>query len=385
MTSSAAPPATPTISESVAKTKWIVGGVVLLIVCAAISIGLMRSSDNFPLSIHNPGQDGAMALAEVLSSRGTEISDIYNNGQAEALGANDLLVVTDLNVLSDKQILELMYAPTNVLFVGLQYQTNRFKPYVREFNGAERFETAKCDFGPARTAQTLKYTGNSLIPLKNPTYACFPADAHSYGFLQFTRPSGRTLSFLASDSVMTNRGITSEGNATFALNLLGKYQKVGWITGPTYSTDSRQSDSAKPDIMPVQFTNAIILLFAAIIVFAAAKGRRLGRVVNEDLPVVVHGAETVYGRARLYQRAKVFDASARSARRYAARQIGASLHIPAPASAAEMTNAISQYTGRNPQEVYALLYGEDPKTTQELLHLLKDLRKLMTDTQRKEP
>ena len=59
-----------------------------------------------------------------------------------------------------------------------------------------------------------------------------------------------------------------------------------------------------PSVVPAWFGPAMLLLASAVVVLGIARGRRLGPVVTEPLPVVVRASETTTSRARLYRRSR---------------------------------------------------------------------------------
>ena len=56
------------------------------------------------------------------------------------------------------------------------------------------------------------------------------------------------------------------------------------------------------------------MIAIAALVIAVLQGRRLGPVIPEPLPVVIHAAETTEGRARLYRRSRARDRAAAALR-----------------------------------------------------------------------
>jgi hypothetical protein len=72
----------------------------------------------------------------------------------------------------------------------------------------------------------------------------------------------------------------------------------------------------------------VVQLLVALGVLALWRGRRLGPVVEEPLPVVVRAAETVEGRSRLYRKAGARDVAAEALRRAAVRRLGTALGLP---------------------------------------------------------
>ncbi|PRC53647.1 hypothetical protein C6A85_52785, partial [Mycobacterium sp. ITM-2017-0098] len=73
------------------------------------------------------------------------------------------------------------------------------------------------------------------------------------------------------------------------------------------------------DLIPEQVTWMALQLALGVALLALWRGRRVGPLVAEQLPVVVRASETVEGRGRLYRSRRARDVAAESLRT-AARQ-----------------------------------------------------------------
>lgn len=387
MSSHTSPTATPRIGEALHQSRWIVGGFVLLVLSSLVFGLLSKPTDTDPLSINNPGPRGAMALAQVLRQRDVPVRNIYTARDAAQLGRKDLLVVTGMGDLTDKHLGSLTKTPrTNILFLGTFAQANRLEPYVKAVGESTPDGVApRCKLPAAFEAGPLHGSRGSLRALRSPEAACYQVAPGSYAYLQFRRPDGLRISFLADAHTAENREITQGSNAAFLLNLLTRAENVGWIVGSTFQLSAdNAADGADPNIMPPAMHRALILFFVALFVLALAKGRRLGRVVSEEMPVVVHGAETIYGRARLYRTHGAIETAARHARAYTARRLGEVLHLPRGISGAQLCERVAELTGVAPPAVHEALLGTPPHTGTELVNLLKNLHSLVENTKGKE-
>lgn len=384
MSSLTPPTATPRISETIFRGRWIIGSLALLAILAFLS-ALMRSPlDDIDLSIHNPKGGGAMALAEVLRHRGVMVDDLYSVRELESYHPKDTVVITNTNEIDDATLREILHAPTNLLVLGTLAQGKRFDPYVESVPaGSPTKIMARCDFPGVRAAQAISSSRGSLHPLRPPEVACFPVQDGAFAYVSFIRPEGFRLALLSEESLAHNDTITAAGNAALLLNLLNSSPRVGWINGATFQQSPEQNGDTPP-LLPGFFLSSLMYLFVAAFVFTLAQGRRLGRVVPEDLPVVVHGAESVYGRGRLYERSGAAAGAARKAREFTARRLGTALHIPTPTTPTIMVREVSRHTGVSESQVNELLYGEAPATARGLGNLLHDLHLLTKTDPRKE-
>ena len=95
---------TPTISQALGKSRWIVLGIALCLVSGVILSLVSSNLDRTRFSIHNPREEGVMALTEVLADHGTSIKDVYTLSQAQDYGTKDTVVVVNPNKITDKSL-----------------------------------------------------------------------------------------------------------------------------------------------------------------------------------------------------------------------------------------------------------------------------------------
>ena len=109
------------------------------------------------------------------------------------------------------------------------------------------------------------------------------------------------------------------------------------------------------------------------------RGRRLGRLVAEPLPVVVRAVETTRGRARLYRRARARGRAARVLRAAAVRRLALRCGLPRTADPGEVAAVVAERTRRAAAEVLALLAGAEPADDPSLVRLARDIDALETE------
>ena len=183
---------------------------------------------------------------------------------------------------------------------------------------------------------------------------------------------------LGSAVALMNRAITDGANAALALRTLGPVGRVVW-----YVPDVTDLDAVGPEGQPVDGTGrgipdwfgpGVVLVALVVVVYALARGRRLGRLVTEPLPVVVRAVETTEARGRLYHRASDRALAARSLRAGSRARLITRLGLPP--SSAGLVDAVARATGRPPTDVEALLDGPNPDTDTDLLLLAQRLSDL---------
>jgi hypothetical protein len=129
-------------------------------------------------------------------------------------------------------------------------------------------------------------------------------------------------------------------------------------------------------VWPTWLGAVLVLAGAAFLLFVLARGRRLGRLVPEPLPVVVRAGETTESRAELYRAARDRPRASAVLRRATATRLAARLGLPPSAPADVLVAAVAVATGTRTEDVRALLTGPVPTTDAELVALAQQLAHL---------
>jgi Domain of unknown function (DUF4350) len=238
---------------------------------------------------------------------------------------------------------------------------------------------ADCDLDPAVKSGTATVAGM--------TYSA-PAEADScygdgvHGSVVRLDNGGRTVDVVGTPVSFTNDHLADDGNAALALNLLGTHARLVWYL-PGFETDTIAdgNESDEPVIPDWVRYVAWMIAFAALTA-ALWRGRRLGPVVPEALPVVVHAAETTEGRARLYRRSRARDRAADVLRESALARLRKALGLGRLTGPAAVVSAVAARTGRDPAGLHDLLYGGPPYDDTALLNLSRELDALTQEVRR---
>jgi hypothetical protein len=110
-----------------------------------------------------------------------------------------------------------------------------------------------------------------------------------------------------------------------------------------------------------------------VVLLALWKGRRVGPLVTEDLPVVVRASETVEGRGRLYRSRRARDRAAQALRTATLQRMLPRIGLGANAPAPVVVAAVAQRSGADADWVRHNLFGPPPATDTDLLHLASAL------------
>jgi hypothetical protein len=180
---------------------------------------------------------------------------------------------------------------------------------------------------------------------------------------------------LADRTAFTNEHIPAAGNAAVALGALGSAAHLVWFRQSPLDTAAAGHRSLQ-DLTPPWVTPLVALLLLAGLAAALWKGRRLGPLVVEALPVVVRSRETVEGRARLYNRGRSRLHAADGLRIGAIRRMAPNLGLSRTASVDEVIEAAVRFTGRSRESVAAVLLTAEPTDDRALVRISDDLARL---------
>lgn len=205
---------------------------------------------------------------------------------------------------------------------------------------------------------------------------CYPV-GEGHALLTLPAADGRPRTdLLAPAGIVTNGTITQDDNAALALRLLGSERHLVWYA-PAFS-DISEGDTVRgrPGVAPAWFAPLLLLLGGAVLLTMWWRGRRLGRLAIEPLPVVVRASETTVARGRLYRRAAGRGHAAEALRRATRRRLAIRLGLPAGADDEAVVAAVARATGRERDAIRALLAGPEPTTDADLAATATDLAQL---------
>ncbi len=191
-----------------------------------------------------------------------------------------------------------------------------------------------------------------------------------------------SLTLLTSADLFRNDRLAQQGNAALALGLLDRGRPVAWLL-PVAGEPVDDTGRATPltRLLPARLLLAAGELLVLALLLALWRGRRLGPVVTEQLPVVVRSVETVYGRARLYRGARARDRAALALREAARARAARALGLGAETTPRVLVGVVAGQAGREPADVAGLLYGAaappDDTSLVRLADALDDLTRVL--------
>lgn len=188
-----------------------------------------------------------------------------------------------------------------------------------------------------------------------------------------------TVSVLGAGGAVQNDQITQAGNAALALGLLGEHPRLVWYLPTPADLTSPSLDELTPGwVNPVAW-----LLLATGLAAAVWRGRRLGPVVVEQLPVTVKTTETMEGRARLYARDGARLRALDALRVGTLRRLADGLALGRAAGVDDIVRAVAAITGRSTDALRRLLVDREPDGDRELVALSDQLLDLEREVLRR--
>jgi hypothetical protein len=357
----------------VTKQRWRTARWVLLALTAIASVSALGAYLTAPhpgglMEAGSTSPDGAHALVTLLQDHGVDVVVAEDlDGVAAAARPDTLVLIAQtFFLLDDDGLNRLAELPGDRLLIAPAARTReRLAPMIRLDGSVQFGGQPGCDLREAVTAGDVQfgisdsYRSDGDLPVTR----CYDG-----ALVRYTE-SGRTTTVVGSSDFMTNAGLLGQGSAALAMNLAGTHERVIWYA-PQHLEGESSGEASLLDLAPSQVGWAALQLCLAVILVAWWRGRRLGPLVAEQLPVVVRASETVEGRARLYRAHRARDRAAGALRTAALTRLLPRLGLGRNAAPSAVTAAVAQRTGRDSG---AVLFGPAPGTDTELLELAHQL------------
>ncbi|MDP4505675.1 DUF4350 domain-containing protein [Nonomuraea turcica] len=352
-----------------ARSIWTAGRMIVLlgvVLILAAVIGVLTTPSQGPSRPFDPTDTsvaGSKALAELLRSRGVKVDRVDSVQAAADLtarGGNRLLLITDTTYFDEYALSRI---PGDRLIAGDVFGLQALAPGVRTRPEAARPRSREpqCQLPAARLAGSA-YMGGVVFDAPAGGTGCYPASGGGHTLVSYPNAGGVT-TVVGDGSFMTNRRLAEDGNAALALNLIGTGRPVTWLIRPERPPATElpgERGQSMYDLMPDNIRWTIYMAIIAVGVTALWRGRRLGPVVAERLPVIVRAAETVEGRGRLYRARRARQRAAESLRAGTIDRLTPRLGLTSGAGPQEVVAALAARTRQDSHQVGAALYGPPP-------------------------
>ncbi len=368
---------------------WVVIGAVVVGLAVVMVWRGPAPTNNAALDPDNPAANGAQAVARVLAGRGVTVT--VARGQAELSRAR---IDADTTVLVARTS-ELAEATTTALADStagaerlvvvdpepwvLRYLSPGAELHAQRRSAAD-LVAAECGTGDIRPGESLSHS-QSEFRANVDTAACFTHDSRSV-YLALPGGTDRApIVLLGSSSALTNQEVGEASNAAIVLRTLGHSAHLVWYV-PSRSDIPTTDRSRTGQLVPPWLAPSLLLGLFAVLALLLWRGRRLGRLVREPLPVVIRAVETTESRGRLYRHARDATRAALVLQDATRTRLAGYLGLPARGPADPLVRAVAAATGRPVLEVGSLLAGPPPSTDAQLLGLAAELAALEEEVRR---
>ncbi len=364
----------PTVGQRWRGARWVLIALVVIVGAAALSALLTAPRPGGPMDPESTSPEGARGLVTILREHGVDVVTAGDVAAVERAARPDtlILVVQTLSLFNEDLLQRLAALPGDRMLVEPVSRTREaLAPRIRT-DGATTVGDTKpdCDMREATRAgevyfglsQSYKAAGNV------PVTRCYG------GALVRYTDDGREVTVVSASSFMTNAGLLKNGNAALAMNLAGSHPRVIWYAPQHGEGDTESTGGASLfELIPAQAKWIALQLFLVVALLAIWKGRRIGPLVAEQLPVVVRASETVEGRGRLYRSRRASDRAAEALRTATLQRITPRLGLGHDAAPSAVAQAIAERCGLHPQSVAHTLFGPPPSNDPDLVNLAHEL------------
>ena len=156
------------------------------------------------------------------------------------------------------------------------------------------------------------------------------------------------------------------------MNLAGTHPRMIWYAPQEFEGES-EGGATIFDLIPDRVTWIVWQLVLAVALLAVWKGRRVGPLVAERLPVVVRASETVEGRGRLYRSRRARDRAAEALRTATLQRMQPRLGLGHNAEVPAVVQAVAEHCAIHPQALAHTLFGPPPASDEDLVNLAREL------------
>jgi hypothetical protein len=338
------------------------------------------------LDPQNPSSGGAQAVARVLSAHGVQVSVVRRASELEdeVLDADTTVMVTstgDLGRSTTRRLREaagdtgalVLAAPSSSVVSTLRL------PIAVERSGSGGRVGANCR-DPLLTGLRLDVPASTSYRASGdstePVTVCFPAPgAAPVSFLVEVGGPASPTYVIGAEQLFTNERVDQGDNAAVALRLLGQHDRLVWYVPDPRDIVVGDTGSLAAQL-PAGLGPALWLVLAALLATMLWRGRRLGPLVTEPLPVVVKAVESTQGRGRLYHRVQDRSHAASILRGATARRLAVRLRLPATTDPQRLATAVAAATGQEAQRVLDLLVDAPVPDDRSMTRLAADLAAL---------
>jgi hypothetical protein len=363
---------TPRASEHWRTWRWVLLAVLVIAGIALVTAYLTAPRHGGRMDADSTDPDGARALVTVLRDHGVDVVVAQTVGDVERAARPDsLLLVAETYFMVDDDLMKRLAAAPGDRLIVEPVSTTRaaLASKIRIGSSDSMGGDPGCSLPEANRAGRAQFgfsdTYQAAVDNLGLT-RCYDGAVVRY------RDGDRTVTVVGSADFMVNSGLLKEGNAALAMNLAGDRARLIWYA-PQHVEGESSSSATFTDLMPDVVNWIIWQLWLVVLLVALWRGRRLGPLVAEKLPVVVRASETVEGRGRLYRSRRARDRAADALRTASLQRMMPRLGLTANAEPAAVVAAVAARCHGRLEDAHYTLYGPVPATDTDLVHLARQL------------
>ena len=381
---------TPTVRRALRRWLfWIVVAVLLVAFAAVYGLTTRTASEANRFDADEAAPAGSRALVQVLGEQGIDVVVASTLDEALAAvndpGATTLVAADPRAVLTAEQWQQLDGAAASVIVIeppalAVGALAAEVAPGIPVIDAVR--DEAGCSVPAAQRAGSITADGVALdASAAAGAEACFTGSEGS-GLVTLEQPGGEgALHLLGASAVVQNGFLGVQGNAALALGLAGEHPTLVWyVASPA---DLAGGDTPLSELYPGWVNPVAWLALTVGLAAAIWRGRRLGPVVIENLPVVVRTTETMEGRARLYATSGARLRALDALRVGTLRRLADGLALGSAAGVDDIVAAVAGITGRDLAGLRALLVDREPRDDGELVRLSDELLELERQVRRR--
>ena len=352
--------------------RWVLLSLIVIVGVATLTTYLTSPRPGGPMDPESTSSDGTHALVTLLREGGVDVVEAPDIAAVEnaARPGTLIAVLQTFQTLDDDVLQRLSDLPGDRLLVSPASSTREALAPRVDIDGSVPFggSNPDCDLREANRSGQVQFGISDTFE----SAGGFPITSCYGGALVRYSDDGRTVTVVGSGDFMTNGSLLDDGNAALAMNLAGTNSRVIW-----YAPQQREgySDAGVEitDLIPPAVKWIVFQLCVAVALVALWKGRRLGPLVAERMPVVVRASETVEGRGRLYRSRRARDRAADALRTAALQRMLPRLGLSNNAEPPAVVAAVAQRCGQQPQALGHTLFGPAPHSDDDLVNLAREL------------
>ncbi len=366
------------------RSTLLIVGMLVLAVVVVILFGPSNDGENTPLDPENPGPGGAQALARVLDDEGVDVSVVRSADRFEAAeaGPGTTVVVTSSERLGTSTVEHLLEQAAGARVVVVDPPSWVLEDL--DVPGSPGFVDTS-DPVPADCSDTAldDLVGDLELEVEDATAyggeGCFPGAGDDEHVLV----AGERVTVLGAGEALSNDQVLRADNAALALRLLGQDDRLVWYVA-SYDDQAGDDGVQVSDLLPDWILPGLWVVALATILLVAWRGRRLGPLATEPLPVVVKAIETTLSRGRLYRKGGDRAHAARTLRAAARARAVTRLRLDRNVDDATLVRDVARHTGRPEPEVGFLLseHAPEPGSDRDLISLANALAALEEEVRR---